>query len=67
MCPKRSKAIHKRTTETNAAKDEIDDKKWKERKRDEERNEWEKNARETADTSGEGETLPDPQGAGVPA
>ena len=26
-----------------------------------------RNARETADTSGEGETLPDPQGAGVPA
>ena len=26
-----------------------------------------KNAKETADTSGEGETLPDPQGAGVPA
>ena len=26
-----------------------------------------RNTRETADTSGEGETLPDPQGAGVPA
>ena len=25
-CPKRSKAIHKRTTETNAAKDDIGDK-----------------------------------------
>ena len=41
------------------------DKREKETKK--EMNENKKNARETADTSGEGETLPDPQGAEVSA